>query len=559
MLTPAMVGMESPIIQALLSSTDYGILMTDHSGNDILCNSRFGQLFDIDPAWVVRTAREEVRREAMARVKDPAEFEQLIERIYADPTLEREDEIQLKTDPPRYLRRYTGPVLDADGRNIGRVWTFQDVTEMRRLQAEVQAYAARLEEQFAIQSKDLRFTQAALQTMIEIFAAIAAGSDRDTLLRAIAQSTQKLPGYAVSALLLLSEEGHLNGFLCDRAGEIQRVEVEISHADLITALLEAETAGDGTPQIIRCQHPCVLSSALKCPVISVAPLRHDGTLDGILAWGSDTPAPRMDAHRLTHLRAIVHQVTLALETHRLQRNLQAAYDELCSAQESMMQTAKLGVAGALAASIAHDIRNILTPLQLEIASAGNSEALTAARAHVDRLFALTYRLLAVARPTALHPGPLNLAEVVRHIMPLIEPQATVDGISLRARFERKLPEIYGDRGRLEHLFVNLFLNALNAMSARGGTLSVSAARDGDRVRVDVRDTGPGIQPEYLPRLFDPFFTTRANGSGLGLYSVKRIVEEHHGEIKIQSKLGRGTCFSLWLPTAESVAERVDTD
>jgi signal transduction histidine kinase len=97
------------------------------------------------------------------------------------------------------------------------------------------------------------------------------------------------------------------------------------------------------------------------------------------------------------------------------------------------------------------------------------------------------------------------------------------------------------------------------MSARGGTLSVSAARDGDRVRVDVRDTGPGIQPEYLPRLFDPFFTTRANGSGLGLYSVKRIVEEHHGEIKIQSKLGRGTCFSLWLPTAESVAERVDTD
>src|SRR2546421_11055277 len=147
-ISPIVAGIETPVIHALLCSTDQGVLMTDHQGTDVLCNPRFGELFGLDPEVVVRSSREEVRRMALGSVKDPAEFIALLERIYADPTLEREDEIELNTDPPRVLRRYTGPVLDSAGRNLGRVWTFQDITENRPLRAEVESYAARLEAGF---------------------------------------------------------------------------------------------------------------------------------------------------------------------------------------------------------------------------------------------------------------------------------------------------------------------------------------------------------------------------------------------------------------------------
>lgn len=120
-LSPVVQGIETSIIHALLCATDCGILMTDHRGNDVVCNPRFGELFSLDPQRVVRSTREEVRRMALERVKDPTEFVELLERIYADPTLEREDEIELNTQPTRFLRRYTGPVYDAAGQNIGRV------------------------------------------------------------------------------------------------------------------------------------------------------------------------------------------------------------------------------------------------------------------------------------------------------------------------------------------------------------------------------------------------------------------------------------------------------
>src|SRR5207244_835748 len=101
--------------------------------------------------------------------------------------------------------------------------------------------------------------------------------------------------------------------------------------------------------------------------------------------------------------------------------------------------------------------------------------------------------------------------------------------------------------RLEHLFINLFLNALNAMQASGGTLRIEVKEQDSGVQVDVRDTGSGIKPESLPHIFDAFFTTRANGTGLGLFSAKRIVEEHSGKIDVTSQPGHGATFSVWLP------------
>ena len=177
-ISPVVIGMGTPVINALLCATDYGILMTDVKGNDILCNPLFGELFDVDPEEIVHSTRDEVRRMALSRVVDPVEFNNLIESIYADPTIERSDEIELRTSPPRILARYTAPVYDLHGNNIGRLWTFSDVTETRRLQSEVRFYAAELERQLERQKREYEITAETLRVLTEINNVVATVSDR---------------------------------------------------------------------------------------------------------------------------------------------------------------------------------------------------------------------------------------------------------------------------------------------------------------------------------------------------------------------------------------------
>jgi len=546
-LRPLVAGRETPVIHALLCSTDYGILMTDPRGTDILCNPRFGELFDIDPEVVVRSKREEVRRMALARVKDPDEFVALIERIYADPTIEHEDEIALNTDPPRILRRYTSPVFDAQGENIGRVWTFQDVTETRQLQAEVESYAARLQEQFQQQADDLRDTMQVFNAITRISAAITSRHELPMFVQALTEIVRPLLPQGRAAVLLVSGAS-LCGTLCAPDSPPRALEVSAESEPAVAAALSEE--GLSSLPILQVYDNAPLARAMGCATVVVAPVRWLERTMGIMALGTDQPSTALKTRYLDQLRAVVVQVSLAIRIHQGRTELQTAYDELRAAQGQMVESAKLGAVGTLAASIAHDIRNIMTPLQMELAMATPSPSLTAARAQVDRLSALTHRLLALSRPKEIHPGPVCIKEVLTHILPLIQPQADIDGVAIRTRFEQDLPRVQGDSGRLEHLFINLFLNALHAMAQKGGTLTVAAAPDNGQVRVDVKDTGKGIEPEHLSRLFDAFFTTRANGSGLGLFSVKRIVEEHNGRVSVQSKVGKGTCFSVWLPTAE---------
>jgi hypothetical protein len=116
--------------------------------------------------------------------------------------------------------------------------------------------------------------------------------------------------------------------------------------------------------------------------------------------------------------------------------------------------------------------------------------------------------------------------------------------------EERIPAIKGNSGKLQQVFLNLFLNARDAMT-EGGTLTVRSRKQQDSVRIEVADTGHGIQPENLSRIFDPFFTTKAGrkGTGLGLSVSYGIVREHNGSIEVESQLGEGTRFLLELPLA----------
>jgi signal transduction histidine kinase len=231
---------------------------------------------------------------------------------------------------------------------------------------------------------------------------------------------------------------------------------------------------------------------------------------------------------------------------RVQAELAAATDALQKTQRRMVELEKLHLAGTLATSVAHDIRNILTVLQMEVEALPPGVA-DPVRDQLYRFAALTHRLLAFSRPSVLESRPTSLNAVIRRVIPLIAAQAQINDVEIVTDLPGELPEVAADSNQLDHLFVNLCLNGIQAMSLGGGTLTLKVEADGTWVYASVVDTGCGIPAEIVPRLFDPFFTTRATGTGLGLFSCKRIVEDHGGQLTVESELGAGACFVVALP------------
>ncbi|MDQ2800720.1 MAG: ATP-binding protein, partial [Armatimonadota bacterium] len=231
---------------------------------------------------------------------------------------------------------------------------------------------------------------------------------------------------------------------------------------------------------------------------------------------------------------------------------------LSQTQQQLFESEKLSAVGLLAASVAHDIRNILTPLSIEITLAdqddapARAESLAAMRRQVDSLDLLTHRLLALAHPLSVERASTNLGAMLASLVGLLRPQAALQNVQIDVRCPRHLPDIQADSVQIDQVLVNLALNALQAMrGTNGGKLLLSGAARTQSERpgicLRVRDTGPGISPTVRRRLFDPFFSTKPDGAGLGLFSCRRIVQEHGGTLTVRSGPRRGTEFVIWLP------------
>lgn len=234
--------------------------------------------------------------------------------------------------------------------------------------------------------------------------------------------------------------------------------------------------------------------------------------------------------------------------------------------EHLAQLDRLANVGTLAASMAHEIKNALvagkTFIDLLLEKHQDAELVDVVRREMGRIDALVTRMLKFAGPARPVFSGIRLHEVLDHSLRLVQPQLDGKAIALNRSFQAAPDLVRGDDCQLQQAFVNLFLNALEAMGP-DGTLSVTtetissdgpSARQGDsagrtRLRITVKDDGAGIPPRDLARLFEPFFTTKANGTGLGLAITRRIILEHRGTITVESQPGRGTAFHILLPTA----------
>lgn len=248
--------------------------------------------------------------------------------------------------------------------------------------------------------------------------------------------------------------------------------------------------------------------------------------------------------------------------------LDKAQQQLDLLKEQLTESQRLAAIGTIAAVIAHEFNNILTPMisysQYALQSAESDQpdmllirkALSKSFQASSKAGKICNSMLSLARGQASF-GPVSVQQLVDEVLLVMARDPQKDGIALRVQLQPELM-IEGDQIQLEQVLLNLLINARQAMLGKGGSLTVKAGQveNTSELRIQVIDTGPGIPEKLLPRIFQPFFTTKGTarrgetkGTGLGLSICKDIIEHHHGRIEVQSQVGRGTTFSIYLPGA----------
>lgn len=221
-------------------------------------------------------------------------------------------------------------------------------------------------------------------------------------------------------------------------------------------------------------------------------------------------------------------------------------------EELLLRTVKLSVIGDLAASIAHEIRNPLTTLKgfiqyLQPALAGNSAFTDIMLSELDRINFIVSELLVLSRPQTVHVKPIHLHIVVDNVIKFLEAEANIKNTEIHIHFVDAPIAINGEENLLKQVFINIMKNALDAISANGEIRIQTQLLSDNEVLVRFSDNGCGIPQELLPRLGEPFYTTKEKGTGLGLLVSNKIIKDHQGRLNITSEIAKGTIVDIILP------------
>ena len=250
---------------------------------------------------------------------------------------------------------------------------------------------------------------------------------------------------------------------------------------------------------------------------------------------------------------LAHIDGLTKDNARLEKRLKAS-------QAQLVQSGKMAAVGQLAAGVAHEVNNplqiILSRVQLLMLRHQEQDGLVKdlrlIESNVKRISRIIRSLLDFARHNSgdEEHKEIDLVYLVNQTINLMHHLLEKGKVEARLHVESDEPSrIAGNTGEMEQVFLNLIINALQAMGEEGGELRVDIERADDQIIVRLQDTGQGIPEENLPKIFDPFFTTReeAGGTGLGLSIIFGIVEKHNGRIEVDSEVGQGTTFTLRFP------------
>ncbi|SDX02708.1 two-component system, sporulation sensor kinase A [Marininema mesophilum] len=227
-------------------------------------------------------------------------------------------------------------------------------------------------------------------------------------------------------------------------------------------------------------------------------------------------------------------------------------------EEKLRQSEKLTIVGQLAAGVAHEIRNPLTALrgfvQLQFEKDEVREIMLK---EIDRIDCISREFLLLAKPQSIRVAEEDPLGLLTDVLTLLQSQAHLHKLMIVTEIDKPLPKIRCEANQVKQAIMNLLKNAMEAMD-EGGTLYVRLKGDQEGATLTVTDEGRGIAPEHVKRLGDPFFTTKEEGTGLGLMVTRQIVHHHGGTLTFDSELGKGTAVTMWLPIDADFSTGVDT-
>jgi signal transduction histidine kinase/ActR/RegA family two-component response regulator len=290
-------------------------------------------------------------------------------------------------------------------------------------------------------------------------------------------------------------------------------------------------------------------------VILVPILRPNMEMVLLAARGLNEPAFRESDMEMFQILA--RQAAVALENARLYAEQLDYVRKVEESQKALLQSEKMATAGRLSASIAHEVNNPLQAVQncIHLASRDDipeekrKEYLDLARTELERLMGTVRRMLDFYRPGVISLEKVDLSEMLQYVLNLMNKQLLETNVKVSIDLLGRIPPIMAVGGQIQQVFINLTLNAADAMPD-GGLLKITARPVKDGIEIIFQDNGHGIQKEKQPNIFEPFFSTKDGGTGLGLTVSYNIITAHGGSLELLPENGPGACFRIFLPAGD---------
>jgi signal transduction histidine kinase len=301
-------------------------------------------------------------------------------------------------------------------------------------------------------------------------------------------------------------------------------------------------------------HPALGRELAALESVLVIPGLMEHRLLGFLALGPKRSGQPYSADDLHAFSTLANEAAVALENATSYEALLKANEQLQAASQRLLRQERLVAAGQFAAGMAHEIKNPLSAIKTFAQFLPEKYADPAFRdkffrivqEEIDRINDIVKELSDFARPSPPQLRPVRLSGLVEDTMALLSNQCLNQGVELRHSGNEDGLSIDADPQQMKQVLLNLCLNSLEAMTG-GGRLELATVAEAGYLVLRVKDTGPGVSPDCLAHVWDPFFTTKERGMGLGLAIVKGIVERHGGTIRLTSEPRRGTLVEVYLP------------
>ncbi len=409
--------------------------------------------------------------------------------------------------------------------------------------------------------EQLRHKARLFESLVNVSQTISSTLNLDDALRAVTQEGCALMGSKICALQLLDTTGNwLVLRACHGAGEayVNKVPVDVAESLLGVVVRRRKPVQEPNVQTsTRYQQVGIAIAEGLVSLLSV-PLQFGGHVIGALSVYTGV-THTFSNEEIRILSALADLSAIAIEKAQL-------HERIVDVEEQLRQSEKLSALGLLAAEVAHEIRNPLTVMKMLFhsldlkfsASDPRSEDVRIMSDKMDLLNKIVEQILDFARSTEPKPAPVKINQIIDDLGLLTRRKLSNQGVKIQRNLAADLPEIMADSIQLEQVFLNLTLNAVEAMP-EGGVLTITTRVSKGRGRspatyltVEFKDTGVGMPKEQTDRAFSSLLsTTKAKGTGLGLALVGRIVESHRGKIDLKSELGKGTTITIRLPLQES--------